>query len=119
MAAASAVVGGPARFRAKRRAMAILNARTTEQRLPWYRDLIHVTNKTVESAERVAEELDHVEPLDIIGLLRAGVLAQQLRHYAELAKRVISQTGQETYNRPSRHRRDRARLHLAVTATPR
>lgn len=78
--------------RAKRRAMAILNARTTEQRLPWYRDLLHVTNKTVKSAERVAEELDHVEPIDIVGLLRAGVLAQQLRHYVELAKRVVSQT---------------------------
>jgi transposase, IS5 family len=78
--------------RAKRRAMAILNARTSEQRLAPYRDLLHVTNKTVNSAERVAAELDHVEPTEIVDLLRAGVLARELRHYAGLAKRVISQT---------------------------
>jgi transposase, IS5 family len=78
--------------RAKRRAMAILNARTTEQRLAPYRDLLHVTNKTVKSAERVAAELDQVEPVDIVVLMRAGALAQELRHYVELAKRVISQT---------------------------
>jgi IS5 family transposase len=78
--------------RAKRRALAILNARSDEQRLPLYRDLLHVTNKTVTSAERIASELDHVEPLDIVDLLRAEALAQQLRHYVDLAKRVISQT---------------------------
>ena len=80
------------RRRAKRRAMAILNARSNEQRLPWYRDLLHVTNKTVKSAERVANELDQVEPIGMVELLRAGALARELRHYIELAKRVISQT---------------------------
>jgi transposase, IS5 family len=78
--------------RAKRRAMAILNARTTEQRLPSYRDLLRVTDKTVKSAQRIAEELDQVEPIDMRALMRAGALAQELRHYVELAKRVISQT---------------------------
>jgi transposase, IS5 family len=80
------------RRRAKRRAMAILNARSNEQRLPQYRDLLHVTNKTVKSAERIAAELDHVEPIDIVDLLRAGALAQEMRRYIELAGRVISQT---------------------------
>ena len=78
--------------RAKRRALAILNARSDEQRLPLYRDLLHVTRKTVSSAERIAEELERVEPTEIGDLLRAGALAQDLRHYIELAKRVISQT---------------------------
>jgi len=78
--------------RAKRRALAILNARSDEQRLPLYRDLLRVTHKTVKSAERIADELDQAEPPDIRGLLRAGSLAQQLRHYVELTKRVISQT---------------------------
>jgi IS5 family transposase len=80
------------RRRAKRRAVAILNARSNEQRLPLYRDLLHVTDKTMKSAERIASELDHVEPIDIVDLLRAGALAQELRHYIELTKRVISQT---------------------------
>jgi transposase, IS5 family len=78
--------------RAKRRALAILNARSDEQRRPNYRDLLHVTSKTVNSAERIAEVLEHVEPADIIDLLRAEALAQELRHYVALAKRVISQT---------------------------
>jgi IS5 family transposase len=78
--------------RAKRRALAILNARSNEDRLPLYRDLLHVTNKTVKSAELIAGELEHVEPTEIGDLLRAGALAQELHHYVDLAKRVISQT---------------------------
>jgi IS5 family transposase len=78
--------------RAKRRALAILNARSEEQRLPLYRDLLHVTKKMVKRAERIVEELDEAEPADIVGLRRAGALARELRHYIELAKRVISQT---------------------------
>jgi len=78
--------------RAKRRALAILNARSDEQRLPLYRDLLHVTNKTVKSAERIAEQLEQAEPSDIVELLRAEALARELHHYIELAKRVISQT---------------------------
>jgi transposase, IS5 family len=80
------------RRRAKRRTLAILNARSNEQRLPLYRDLLNVTDKTVKSAERIAAELDQVEPIDIVDLLRAGALAQELRHYIELARRIISQT---------------------------
>jgi len=78
--------------RAKRRAMAILNARSDDQRFPLYRDLLHVTSKTVKSADRIAAQLDQAEPIDIVELLRAGALARELRHYTELAKRVISQT---------------------------
>jgi IS5 family transposase len=57
-----------------------------------------VTDKTVKSAERVAGELDRVEPVELVDLLRAGVLAQQLRHYIGLAKRVISQTNRRVLN---------------------
>jgi len=78
--------------RAKRRALAILNARSNEQRLPLYRDLLRVTDKTVKSAERIAEELAQVEPIEITDLLRADALARELRHYIALTKRVISQT---------------------------
>lgn len=78
--------------RAKRRAMGILNAKSAEQRLPLYRELLKVTERTLNAAERVATELDQAEPVDIVGLLRAGAIAQELRHYLELAKRVVSQT---------------------------
>jgi len=78
--------------RAKRRAMGILNARSNEQRLPLYRDLLKVTGKTLNSAERIAAELDHVEPAEMGDLIKAMALAVELRRYIELTKRVISQT---------------------------
>jgi IS5 family transposase len=78
--------------RAKRRAMGILNAKTNEQRLPLYRDLLKVTEKTVKNAERIAQELDQMEPAGVKQMLYTGKLADELRHYVGLAKRVISQT---------------------------
>jgi transposase, IS5 family len=78
--------------RAKRRAMGILNARTNEQRLPLYRDLLKVADKTVKSAGRIALELELAKPLDMKQVLYAGQLADELHHYVDLAKRVISQT---------------------------
>lgn len=77
---------------AKRRALAILNAKNDEQRLRPYLDLLKVTHKTLRQAEEAANHLDGVEPIDISELIRAGRLASQLRHYAELVKRVIDQT---------------------------
>ncbi|HEX6825062.1 MAG TPA: ISNCY family transposase [Nitrospiraceae bacterium] len=78
--------------RAKRRALAILNAKSNEARLPLYRDLLKVTKATVRSATRIAAELDKVKAPGIGELVRAGALAQSLRHYATLAERVIDQT---------------------------
>jgi len=78
--------------RAKRRALGILNARSNERRLPLYRDLLKVTAATVKSAERLAIELEQVAPTDMRQLLHAGRLGKELRHYADLAERVISQT---------------------------
>lgn len=78
--------------RAKRRAMGILNAKSNTRRPPLYRDLLKVTHKTVDSAERIAGELDQVKAGDLMAMMRAAATAQQLRHYAALAKRVISQT---------------------------
>jgi transposase, IS5 family len=80
------------RRRAKRRSLGILNAKSKEQRLPLYRDLLKVTRKTVQSAERIAGELKQAETVELRTLLRAGALTQELRHYVELTKRVISQT---------------------------
>jgi IS5 family transposase len=84
--------------RAKRRALGILNAKSSEQRLPLYRDLLTVTEKTVSSAERIASELDKAEVFGVMDLLRAGALAHQLRHYVGLAKRVINQTERRVLN---------------------
>jgi IS5 family transposase len=78
--------------RAKRRTMGILNAKSNEQRFPLYRALLKVTEKTLDGAERVATELDHAEPAGLLELLQACALAQEIRRYLVLAKRVVSQT---------------------------
>jgi IS5 family transposase len=78
--------------RAKRRAVAILNAKSMAARLPLYRDLLKVTKKTVKSAMRIAAELDTMKVHEAGALVRSGVLAESLRHYVKLAERVIEQT---------------------------
>lgn len=79
-------------LRAKRRAMGILNAKNNEQRVPLYRELIKLTGKTMHHANRIADELDAVKSADLMAVIRASALAQQLRHYGELTQRVLSQT---------------------------
>jgi IS5 family transposase len=81
--------------RAKRRSVGILNARSNEQRLPLYRDLLHVTEATVRMAERTANELD-ARTANGQGDVSAETKA--LRHFIGLAKRVISQTQRRVLN---------------------
>jgi transposase, IS5 family len=69
--------------RAKRRAIAILNAGTMAKRVPLYKDLLKITHKTVRSAERAIEELKRHG---------AAVYATTLAHFVSLVKRVIDQT---------------------------
>ena len=78
--------------RAKRRGIGILNARTQEDRVPLYQDLLKVTNKTVTAADRVIvafmstySRQKHTEPV-ALGLL------DSLRNYVALARRVVTQT---------------------------
>ncbi len=68
--------------RAKRRALAIRNAKTRKQRAKLYRDLLKVTRKTVYMAERMALAVEDT----------AGDLSTELRHFADLACRIIDQT---------------------------
>ena len=77
---------------AKRRGLAILNARTQEERVPLYRDLLKATNQTVTAAERITAALTS-EPAprqrtkpEFIKLVAA------LQHYVGLARRVVAQT---------------------------
>lgn len=71
------------RRRAKRRSIAILNARRMDQRIPLYRDLLKVTRKTVLAAETAARELSAAG---------AVVYLLQLAYFLPLVKRVIEQT---------------------------
>jgi len=71
--------------RAKRRNIAILNAQTMEMRVPLYKDLLKITNKTRSCAEKAMAELDAIG--EITALLYAG----QLRHFLPLVLQVIDQ----------------------------
>jgi IS5 family transposase len=80
------------RRRAKRRAMGILNAKSNEQRVPLYRDLLRVTEETIAQALRVAEQLKHVDVADMKQAMRAESIAYELKRYVSLAQRVVNQT---------------------------
>jgi IS5 family transposase len=54
--------------------------------------LIKVARKTVHSAEDVATSLDSVPVANLIEAARAQGIAYELRHFAELAVRVLDQT---------------------------
>jgi IS5 family transposase len=78
--------------RAKRRALGILHARTQDDRIPLYRDLLKVANKTVTAAERViAAFTSKYSPRELTYPLIFGLL-DSLRHYLALARRVVAQT---------------------------
>jgi IS5 family transposase len=78
--------------RAKRRMVGIMNAKSNTARTPLYRDLLKVADETVEQAQRTAERLDKVEVTDTAQMLHTAAIATELRHYVELAHRVIDQT---------------------------
>lgn len=73
--------------RAKRRALAVLNARNQRQRRSMYRDLLRVTRETVGYARAAASQLE------AIGADPAALgLRQELGRYIELAEVVLDQT---------------------------
>jgi len=73
--------------RAKRRMLAILNAKNRAQRKTAYADLLKVTGKALDYARKAVEVIKRtfVDPT-------AFALFGDLEHYADLTKRVISQT---------------------------
>jgi IS5 family transposase len=78
--------------RARRRALGVLNAKSNEQRLPLYRDLLKVTEASVSSAKSVTAALGELKFADLAAMLQAATIADQLRNYSKLAQRVIEQT---------------------------
>ena len=106
MTAAHKTIGAGASFanrqrRAKRRAMGILNARSTEQRKALYRDLLRVVEETVPSAGRFLEAIDRSLESGSIQLseqLRLEGVRRDLKRYIPLTGRVMSQTERRVFN---------------------
>jgi IS5 family transposase len=77
---------------AKRRAIAIQHARTNDDRLPLYQDLLKVTEKTTTAVDRVLAAVEQTYPPEALEDPSLDALLGQLRHYRELARRVVAQT---------------------------
>lgn len=84
-------------LRARRRALAIGNAKSDQQRRPLYADLLRVADKTLRQAEHIRAELDRVELGGMMQTIRVAVLSQRLDHFVELTKRVIDQTQRRVF----------------------
>ena len=78
--------------RAKRRTQGIAHRRTNPQRLPLYRDLLKVTERTLRQARSMAEDLGKLTGGTLMQTLQAYSLGVELEHYAGLTATVISQT---------------------------
>ncbi len=78
--------------RAKRRRMGVLNAKNKTKRRKPYVDLMKVTRKTIAAAKRGAAALRAFSSSDIMEMLAAQGLADELLHFVGLANRVVDQT---------------------------
>jgi IS5 family transposase len=72
--------------RARRRAVAILNAKRPEDRVTLYRDLIKVTEWVIAEARRVNDELK------TCGSIESMLIQIEIEHFLPLVERVIDQT---------------------------
>jgi IS5 family transposase len=77
--------------RAKRRALAILNAKNDKQRKKPYKDLLQVTGWTVSYAKAAVEKLSFVYAKAFIKEAAENAAAE-LCHYISLAEKVMDQT---------------------------
>lgn len=84
--------------RAKRRSLAVLNAKTKKSRQKAYKDLLTVTRKTINYAKAAVAELQRFRPIDLLGAAMAIGLKMELDEYVSLAGRVVDQTERRVIN---------------------
>jgi IS5 family transposase len=78
--------------RAKRRMLEITNARSMAQRVPLYRELVQITQWTMEYATHAVPILSSLADLVAWGC------ADLLQHYLALGKKVVDQTQRRVFN---------------------
>ena len=83
--------------RAKRRQLAIQNAAKAEQRVPLYRDLVKVTENTVEAARLAVEKLEEHYPAEAFQQPDLGALREALNVFIVLAEKVLDQTRRRVF----------------------
>jgi IS5 family transposase len=77
---------------AKRRALAILHARSHEERVPLYQQLLKVTEQTMTVAQRTLTAFSTTYPPQALEDPALATLLGQLQHFLTLARRVVDQT---------------------------
>jgi IS5 family transposase len=86
------VIFGNRTRRARRRRLAVRNAKDKRQRRTAYRDLLKVTEETQRSAARVKRILNESRELDVVGRASAEAISAQIQRFTELTDRVKEQT---------------------------
>jgi IS5 family transposase len=84
--------------RAKRRALGIQHAAKAEQRVPLYRDLVKVTQNTVEAAQLSVEKLTQTYPPEAFDTPELHALRAALENHIKLAGKVLDQTCRRVFN---------------------
>src|SRR5262249_20479828 len=87
--------------RAKRRDLAILHAAKAEQRVPLYRDLVKVTENTVDAAHFSVEKLQLYYPPEAFEQPELRELRAELQHYIKLASQILDQTRRRIFEQES------------------
>ncbi len=103
--------------RARRRAIAIQYARRKLKRVPLYRDLIKVTERTVRGAERALAKLESYQSSDVMAAARAAGLAAELRHYPRPSRRALRKPVSATATSCPANPRDTSSPRIEVAAT--
>jgi IS5 family transposase len=78
--------------RARRRRLAVRNARNKQQRRTAYRDLLKVTEETRRSAALIKRILIESPPIDPVERATAESISAEIERYIELTDRVMEQT---------------------------
>jgi len=84
--------------RAKRRSLAILNAKSKKARVKPYKDLIKITVKTVSYSKSAADVLDCCDFADTRDMALAMAMMKDLEEMIPLAEQVIDQTSRRIIN---------------------
>jgi IS5 family transposase len=84
--------------RAKRRDLNALHAKNDRQRRKAYRDLLKVTEATLDYAIRALPVLvEHHPSIDILSVTVGESIAMQLEHYLPLGRQVVAQTRRRVF----------------------
>lgn len=85
-------------LRAKRRMLEVMNASSMKKRVPLYRDLIGIVERTMVYSEQVSREVADGSFADVMVAVRADALSAELSDFAALGAQVVDQSRRRVLN---------------------